>query len=155
MMVLRLTVALMGLRVTRKLTRSQMTAYKLRTIREPGARCPLCLKPFDSMEAKDVVVDHDHKTGLIRGCLCRGCNGAEGKVANSAGRWAGLGMDYAKIVPWLKRLVMYLGAPPTDMVYPTHLSEDEKKREQANKRRLEAQRKVRERNKAIRSGKNA
>ncbi|QOC54407.1 recombination endonuclease VII [Aeromonas phage Atoyac15] len=133
----------------RKLTRAQMNAYKLKGMRAPGACCPLCLKSFSSMESKNVVVDHDHDTGRIRGLLCRGCNGAEGKVANSAGRWAGLGMNYDKIVPWLEKLVLYLKSTPTDMVYPTHLTEEEKKKAAGDKRRLEAQKKAKARAAAI------
>ncbi|UQT03823.1 tail fiber protein [Serratia phage vB_SmaP-Kaonashi] len=130
---------------SRKLTRSQMNALKLKWMRAPGAKCPLCHKPFASMESKNVVVDHDHQEGNIRGLLCRGCNGAEGKVANAAGRWAGLGMDYSKIVPWLEQLVAYLRTKPTEYIYPTHLTEEEKKKAAGDKRRLAAQKKARER----------
>ncbi|QOC54266.1 recombination endonuclease VII [Aeromonas phage Atoyac10] len=133
----------------RKLTRAQMTAYKLKWIRAPGAKCPLCTKPFAGMESKNVVVDHDHDSGLIRGLLCRGCNGAEGKVANAAGRWAGLGMNYERIVPWLEQLVAYLKSTPTDFIYPTHLTEEEKKKAAGDKRRLEAQKKAKARAAAI------
>jgi hypothetical protein len=36
-------------------------------------RCALCGR------AQELVVDHDHWSGLIRGLLCWGCNGTEGR----------------------------------------------------------------------------
>ncbi|QYW05837.1 DNA endonuclease [Vibrio phage vB_VpaP_G1] len=139
----------------RKLTRSQMTALKLKLMKSPGAKCPLCDKPFHSVESRDVVVDHDHNSGQIRGILCRGCNGAEGKIANAAGRWAGLGMDYEKIVPWLERLVKYLKQQPMDYIYPTHLTEEEKKKAAGDKRKRAAQAKARARQLKIKEQRNA
>lgn len=35
-------------------------------------RCGLCREPFDDRGNR--VLDHDHRTGLVRGYLCHGCN---------------------------------------------------------------------------------
>ncbi|QGF20962.1 DNA endonuclease [Pectobacterium phage MA13] len=130
--------------MSKKLTRSQMNTWKLKRIKQLGS-CPLCNKPFTAAESKNVVVDHDHYEGNIRDILCRGCNGAEGKVANAVGRWAGTGMDYSKIIPWLRRMCDYLEKEPTDFIYPTHLSEAEKVKKAGDKRRIAAQRKAKAR----------
>lgn len=45
---------------------------QVRLMEFQGARCALC--PV----GEDLVLDHDHDTGLIRGYLCRGCNTSEG-----------------------------------------------------------------------------
>lgn len=37
-------------------------------------RCAIC-----GLRSSDLVEDHDHSTGMVRGKLCRGCNAAEGK----------------------------------------------------------------------------
>ena len=41
-------------------------------------------------------VDHDHKTGIVRGLLCRNCNLALGHAKDSLQRLQGL-MDYLKV----------------------------------------------------------
>ncbi len=46
------------------------------------AKCPLCGRDMKYVESRNQVVDHDHKTGKIRGILCRNCNGIEGKIKN-------------------------------------------------------------------------
>jgi protein-arginine kinase activator protein McsA len=45
-----------------------------------------------------VCIDHDHKTGQVRGILCTGCNTAIGKLGDS--------------ISGLKRAVNYLKKPP-------------------------------------------
>ena len=46
------------------------------------AKCPLCGRLMKYVEARNITVDHDHKTGKIRGILCRNCNGLEGRINN-------------------------------------------------------------------------
>ncbi len=38
-----------------------------------GDKCPLCRKPYNRAN-RPAVVDHAHRTGLIRGVCCRQCN---------------------------------------------------------------------------------
>lgn len=111
----------------KKMARSQMRAWVVMQVRKQGGLCPLCNSPIDLTKKGEGVVDHDHGSGLIRGVLCRACNGAEGKVANAAGRWGARSMDYAKIVPFLERLVAYLKKDPLPIMYPFHKTADDKR----------------------------
>src|SRR5699024_496382 len=42
--------------------------YELRADAQ-GGRCLICAKP-----GAQLLVDHDHETGAVRGLLCHGCN---------------------------------------------------------------------------------
>lgn len=60
--------------------------YKLRVQSQQGL-CKIC-KSSNSKRATmpDLVVDHDHKTGKIRGLLCSPCNVAIGMLGDSEER---------------------------------------------------------------------
>lgn len=122
-------------RQLKKIPRSNLRAMTAMLLKQQGGLCPLCGKPIDLTIAREGVVDHDHHTGEVRGVLHRGCNGAEGKVANSVGRWAGTGMQYDKIIPWLENLLAYLKREGTGWMYPTHQTAEEKAQKAKLKRR--------------------
>lgn len=49
-----------------------------------GGRCPICLFKFAASGAHIESVDHDHKTGEVRGLICRLCNSGLGMFQDSA-----------------------------------------------------------------------
>ena len=107
----------------------------MRQIKNQGGLCPVSGRAFDPANLKDAVVDHDHVTGEIRGVLLRSANAVEGKVKNAVARWGGTGEDYAKIIPYLKRLIEYLERPGTGFMYPMHKTPDEKRDASLKKKR--------------------
>lgn len=129
----------------RKLTRSQLRPLGMRMLQEQGGVCPLCRKPVDLSVKGEVVVDHDHETGQVRGALHRSCNAALGKMDNAVGRWGAKSMSYAAIIPWLAAALAYYQQPLQPYIYPTHQTEEEKRvAANAKARRTRATRKARE-----------
>lgn len=66
-----------------------------RLYKKQGGTCGICRKRLYSKRYKAFAVDHDHKTGLVRGLLCTSCN-------------TGLGLFYdcpsalSNAIDWLK-----------------------------------------------------
>lgn len=53
-----------------------------RRYREQRGRCAVCRKE----QERALDVDHDHKTGAVRGLLCTSCNRMIGHAGDNAGR---------------------------------------------------------------------
>lgn len=124
----------------RKITRGQLRAVGMKLAQEQGGVCPLCEKPLDfsikGNTGDSVVIDHDHLTGRIRGALHRSCNGGEGRVASAAGRWiVGSMQSSASIARALRQMADYLDKEPTDMIYHSHKSADDKREIRAARER--------------------
>lgn len=124
----------------RKITRGQLLSVAKKLAQEQGGVCPLCNEPLDfsikGNKGDSVVVDHCHVSGRIRGALHRSCNGGEGKVASAAGRWiVGSMASPAKIASSLRRMADYLEREPTELIYHTHKSEDDKRELRAARER--------------------
>lgn len=49
---------------------------------EQGSRCAICR----SLMVEEVIVDHDHETGRVRGLLCRPCNSGIGHLGDDPAR---------------------------------------------------------------------
>jgi len=64
-----------------------------------AGRCGICGGP-QSGRARQLVPDHDHETGLLRGMLCTGCNLQEGWQPNILfHRWRS-GMNPCAVFGW-------------------------------------------------------
>lgn len=52
-------------------------------LNQQGGKCAIC--GYDDLSDKNFfpLVDHDHKTGIVRGLLCLNCNQALGKLKDS------------------------------------------------------------------------
>lgn len=48
-----------------------------------GNRCQICKLEFDGSTKNQPNIDHDHKTGMVRGVLCRSCNTGIGHLKDS------------------------------------------------------------------------
>ena len=107
----------------RKLLHREIAPTKIKLLERQLGACALC---FQSISEETAVLDHDHKTGVIRAALCRNCNGIEGKVFNLARR-AKRKFDE----PWfIKRLLAYWELHETDqtgLLHPLHKTADEKR----------------------------
>ena len=88
----------------RRLTNLEVSAYRAKLVSKQGGRCVLCGNTITGKVRGGAVLDHDHKTGVIRAALCRVCNSGEGKVLQAAIRYSG-GADQAR--GWLERIVKY------------------------------------------------
>lgn len=86
-------------------------------------KCAICKT---SLKLTDACLDHDHATGIVRGVLCRNCNGIEGRIKNlvTRARRQLLHKD------WLGNLLLYWihhESDRTGLVYHLHRNEDEKR----------------------------
>ena len=78
-----------------------------------GQVCAICGRATGATRA--LSVDHDHKTGLVRGLLCRPCNDLLGHIRDQ--------------VSVARRIVHYLLSPPARELGITALHEDFRKEE--------------------------
>jgi hypothetical protein len=100
----------------------------------------VCGRVINPKTTDGPVVDHDHTTGIIRGVLHKSCNGAEGKVKAKAH----LGHKGVSAYEFLIGLGKYLelhSKPQTQLIHPSHKTDEEKRVERNKRARLARARK--------------
>ena len=119
---------------------------KKELVRRQLGKCPITGRDLRSMTSVNVVIDHNHKSGVIRAALPRAINGLEGKVKNLLIRWGGCKTD-GEIIAMLRKLADYLEfhrTPQTNWIHPEHLSPAESRAKKNKKARLAYARKKKE-----------
>lgn len=109
----------------KRLTATQVKLLRIKLAAEQGNRCCLCQGQFGQKAPLDPVLDHDHKTGAVRGVLHRGCNSLLGKIENNASRYG-----VRDVFAFCSGTPNYLRSHLTNItgyLHPTHKSPDEKR----------------------------
>jgi hypothetical protein len=122
-----------------KIKRTELPAVKKKLIAQQNGVCPICKKDITRALSSNIIVDHDHSTGIIRAALHRGCNGLEGKVMRLVMTW-GKARTITEVIKTLENLISFWKLhkePQTDLIYYNHKTVAEK-RLAANKKRRKA-----------------
>jgi Recombination endonuclease VII len=123
----------------RRIKTSEIPIVKQALLQRQHFKCCLCP---ESLTVASACLDHNHKTGLIRGVLCRNCNGIEGKIANLANR----AKRTLTTKDFLGQVILYWIKHETDqtgLYHPLHKTADEK-RERTNKKARDRRAKMKE-----------
>lgn len=110
----------------RKLKQSEVALHREVLLQRQGGRCALCMEPING----DDVLDHCHKTGIVRGVLHRGCNAMLGHIENNKAR--NHLTDAVKLSRFLRAVPSYLNIPSATttqevVLYPAHKTEEQKR----------------------------
>jgi len=61
----------------------EVADHRAELLNQQNGCCALC---GEAIEPGKAVLDHDHRTGLVRQVLHRGCNALEGVIVNNSAR---------------------------------------------------------------------
>ena len=113
----------------RKFKVSELPGIKKELIKRQKGVCPLCNRSLRTCKSSNVVVDHDHKTGVVRAALHRSCNGIDGKILRVLERWGSL-KTLPAILDYLERLTTFWKlhqTAQTEWIYYGHKTASEKR----------------------------
>jgi hypothetical protein len=99
---------------------SQVAEVREQLLQQQTGLCALCQ---EIVEPGKAVLDHDHKSGLIRGVLHRGCNALEGTIANSLPRNL---ITPARLAKIFQNWDQY-HANPADLLHPGYRTAEQRK----------------------------
>jgi hypothetical protein len=101
-----------------RLSPAKKTKWRIEQL-EISDKCRLC-----GQQCQNPVVDHNHRTGALRGVICRSCNSALGAIERT------FRYGIKDIVKFAEDAAVYLryhSEDRTGLLHDTHRTEDEKK----------------------------
>jgi hypothetical protein len=105
-----------------KLKYKDIKTVRTQQLEKQNFKCCLC---GDSLTEDEAVLDHDHKTGLLRGVIHRGDNILLGKIENAMPRTR---VDLHRLSHIADNLIKYLTADPiSEYLHPTFKTPEERK----------------------------
>lgn len=104
-----------------KLKYSEIPAVRNYLLEQQNYRCALCDHIIEEGKA---VLDHDHRSGIIRRVLHRGCNSMLGKIENNMARSE---IDLVRLIKFAENLNGYITDTATDWIHPTYKTKEERK----------------------------
>ena len=87
-------------------------------LQEQQGLCALCGEPLKIEEA---VLDHCHRSGFIRGVIHNKCNTLLGKIESFVHRY-----KHPNVESFLRGCYLYMETT-TDIIHPTHRTDEERK----------------------------
>jgi hypothetical protein len=93
---------------------------------QQGDKCAASGQQFYAKMPLDPVLDHDHKTGAIRGVLTRGVNTLLGKIENAAPRAWVKPKDLPAVLRGLADYLEYAPCPAPGVLHHTYRTATEK-----------------------------
>ena len=110
--------------MTKQITKSQVVGVLQQLVKRQAGLCAICGESFKSYDPP--CLDHNHKTGRVRGALHRSCNSAEGKIKVKAYR-GHKGVDTDTYLIGLGKYLEFHSKPRTALIHPDHRTEDQKR----------------------------
>jgi len=103
-----------------KIKYKDIPAVRNYLIEQQGYRCGLC---DDIIEPGKAVLDHDHRSGIIRRVLHRGCNSMLGKIENNMARSE---IDLFRLMKISSTVADYISNTATNWIHPTFKTKEER-----------------------------
>lgn len=96
-------------------------------LNKQGGLCLICGRNLLDLESRDICLDHNHETWMVRGVLCRQCNVLESKLWRTFVRVGARnkGIDY---IDFLKGLIKFQKKKDTKYIYPPKPKKRKKKK---------------------------
>lgn len=102
-----------------KLKHREIAACRDSLLEQQDYRCRLC----DDYIEDDAVLDHDHRTGVVRGVLHRGCNSMLGRIERNM---AISKLSMIRFIKFTEQITDYMQNTDSNYIHPTFKTKEER-----------------------------